>query len=96
MTTYAAINTQLIGLEDVTSRHYVGGHVHGLWDGANGVTLQLEAEGVNTLLSVSANGDFHFHDSLVSGTSYAVTVMISPTQHTCIVDAGGNGAVADC
>src|SRR5690349_23670900 len=51
---------QLIGLEDVASRHYVGGRVHGLWDGTGGVTLQLEAEGVNKLLSVSASGDFHF------------------------------------
>src|SRR5215468_10927963 len=65
---------QLIGLEGVTSRHYVGGRVHGLWDGADGVTLQLEVEGVNTMLTISSNGDFHFHDSLVSGTSYAVTV----------------------
>jgi hypothetical protein len=86
---------QLIGLEDVASRHYVGGRVHGLWDGTAGVTLRLEAEGVNTLLSVSANGNFHFHDSLVSGTPYAVTVTTGPTQHTCIVDGGDKGVVAD-
>lgn len=75
--------------------HRVGGDVRGLWDGADGVVLQLEADGVNTLLTASANGKFSFPKPLGSGRSYAVTVATSPASHSCVVDSGGNGTVAD-
>src|SRR5512140_1036640 len=74
---------------------HVGGDVRGLWDGANGVVLQLEADGANTLLTASANGMFSFPKPLGSGTSYTVTVATSPAGHSCVVDSGGNGTVAD-
>jgi len=75
--------------------HRVGGSVRGLWDGADGVVLQLEADGANTLLTASANGTFSFPRSLGSGTSYTVTVATSPASHSCVVDDGGDGTVAD-
>jgi len=74
---------------------HVGGDVRGLWDGADGVVLQLEADGANTLLTASANGAFSFPRPLGSGTSYTVTVATSPAGHTCVVDGGGGGTVAD-
>lgn len=75
--------------------HRVGGNVHGLWDGTDGVVLQLGIDGVNTLLTVSKNGDFSFAQQLDSGSSYAVTVATDPANHSCMIDAGGSGTVAD-
>lgn len=101
MTVFAALAgcSQVIGLRDVTigdaEEVRVGGQVRGLWDGADGVALRLEADGVETLLSVSANGTFQFEELLAAGTSYTVTVATNPVRHTCIIDAGGNGVVAD-
>jgi FG-GAP repeat len=77
------------------SEYLIGGQVRGLWTGAGGVTLWLEADGVNTLLVASTNGDFSFSRRLVSGTSYAVRVVSSPPYHSCTIDAGGNGIVED-
>jgi hypothetical protein len=80
------------------SFHYpgrVGGRVHGLWDGANGVALRLRADGVDTLLNVATSGSFRFDESLAPGTFYTVTVATNPVQHTCVVDGGDNGVVAD-
>jgi hypothetical protein len=74
---------------------HVGGNVRGLWDGADGVVLELEADGAHTLLTASANGMFSFPKPLGSGTLYTVTVATSPASHSCVVDAGGNGTVAD-
>jgi hypothetical protein len=90
----AACN-QLLGIPDVTQGRHVGGRVHGLWDGADGVALRLMADGVDTLLTASANGEFRFPPQFAPGASYTVTVVTNPVQHTCIVDAGGNGVVAD-
>jgi hypothetical protein len=75
--------------------HRVGGAVRGLWDGADGLVLQLEADGASTLLTASANGAFSFPQRLASGTSYTVTVATDPASHSCVVDAGGDGTVAD-
>jgi len=77
------------------SDYLVGGQVRGMWTGADGVALRLEADGVNTLLTVPTNGNFNFSRRLASGTSYAVTVVSSPPYHSCMIDAGGNGIVAD-
>lgn len=73
----------------------VGGQVRGLWNGADGVALRLQANGVDTRLTVSANGPFRFADSLPEGSSYSVTVATSPARHECIVDAGGNGTITE-
>jgi hypothetical protein len=68
--------------------------VHGLWDGADGVALRLQADGVDTLLTVASNGGFRFEPQFTPGASYTVTVATHPVQHTCIVDGGGNGMIA--
>jgi hypothetical protein len=85
---------QLLGIPDVTQGRVVSGSVHGLWDGADGVALRLMANGVDAQLTAS-NGAFHFPPQLAPGTSYTVTVVNNPVQHTCIVDRGGNGVVPD-
>ena len=77
------------------SSHTVGGHVRGVWDGADGVGLQLQAQGVTSLLTVPSNGDFHFPTPLAPGASYVVTVLASPYLHTCAVEVGGNGVMSD-
>jgi FG-GAP repeat protein len=77
------------------STHTVGGRVHGIWDGADGVGLQLEAQGVKTLLTVPSNGDFEFPTPLAPGASYVVTVLASPYLHDCAIQSGGNGVVGD-
>jgi hypothetical protein len=86
---------QILGVNDVTVEHRIGGQMRGLWDGADGVALRLQASGTDALLTVTANGAFHFAEQLDPGTSYTVTVATNPVEHTCVVDGGGNGMVAD-
>jgi hypothetical protein len=86
---------QILGVNDVTVQRRIGGQVRGLWDGADGVALRLQAHDTDTFLTVAADGAFHFAERLPPGTEYTVTVATSPVQHTCVVDGGGNGIVAD-
>lgn len=71
----------------------VGGTVHGMWTGADGVALRLTADGVDTLYTVTANGPFMFPSRLDEDASYAVTVVSSPGRHTCAIQAGAAGVV---
>lgn len=73
----------------------VGGHVRGLWNGVDGVALRLQATGVDTQLTVPANGSFQFPDELLEQSSYSVTVVGSPARHNCVVGPGGTGTVGD-
>jgi hypothetical protein len=91
----AAGCSQVLGVHDVTVEHRVGGQVRGLWDGVDGVALRLQADGIDTLLAVSANGMFSFTKLLDPGASYTVTVATNPGGHTCVVDGGGTGVVTD-
>ena len=75
--------------------HGVGGNVHGLWNGSDGIGLQLEAGGIRTPLVVSTDGVFSFGSKVGSGTSYTVTILKSPAGHSCLLDAGSTGAVTD-
>jgi FG-GAP repeat len=81
--------------DDVSDDQRLAGRVHGLWDGAEGVGLRLEADGIDTRLTVSTNGAFEFSQPLAQGASYTVTVETSPSQHSCVVAAGGSGRVSD-
>ena len=69
--------------------------MRGLWDGADGVVLRLQSDGVDARRTVSANGAFHFDAALAAGSLYTVTVARSPEQHDCIIEHGGSGLVAD-
>src|SRR5215470_2352416 len=91
----AAVLTLAACSSNSSSTHTVGGRVHGIWDGADGVGLQLEAQGVKTLLTVPSNGDFKFPTPLAPGASYIVTVLASPYLHDCAIQSGGNGIVGD-
>jgi FG-GAP repeat len=73
----------------------VRGQVRGLWTGAEPVVLRLEAGHVDTQLSVAANGAFEFTESVSEGESYRVAIVTSPARHACVVDAAGNGTVAN-
>src|SRR5688572_13284271 len=73
----------------------IGGELRGLWDGAEGVALRLEADGVNTILTIATNGVFGFSKQLVSGASCTVTVASDPTDHTCVVNSHGNGMIRE-
>src|SRR5512140_880348 len=75
--------------------HRVGGNLRGLWNGADGVGLRLQADGIDTLAVVAANGAFSFPPPLGKGVSYTVTVAANPARHSCVVDAGGSGTIAD-
>src|SRR5262245_5825939 len=80
--------------EDVRYTHQLSGRVHGLWDGADGVVLRLLADGIDTLLTVPANGPFEFAQPLTEGASYTVMVATAPANHHCAVASGGNGTVS--
>ena len=86
---------QILGLQAPTVELQIGGQVRGLWDGADGVALRLQARDTDAFLTVAANGVFQFAERLTPGTSYTVTVAANPVQHTCVVDGGGNGMVTD-
>ena len=64
-----------------------------MWVGADGVALRLMADGVDTLYSVPANGEFSFPATLVEGASYVVAIASNPARHTCAVASGANGVV---
>ena len=66
-----------------------------MWKGADGVALRLQADGVDNLLVVPANGAFEFPHQLGTGTSYTVMVAGHPAMHTCAIEAAGNGIVAE-
>ena len=83
------------GLAGCAPEYRIGGHVRGLWDGADGVALRLQARDTDALLTVTANGAFHFAELFDPDTSYTVTVATNPVEHTCVVDGGGNGMIAD-
>jgi len=78
---------------DVKSVVSIGGAVHGMWSGVDGVALRLTADGVDTLYTVTANGSFTFPTTLVEGSSYVVAIAANPTKHTCSIAAGANGLV---
>lgn len=78
---------------DVRDSGAVGGNVHGLWTGADGVVLRLTTEGIDTLYTVTANGPFSFPTILAEGVSYVVGIEASPTKHTCVIASGANGIV---
>lgn len=78
---------------DVKAMVPIGGNVHGMWTGADGVALRLTADGVDTLYTVTANGPFMFPATLDEGMSYAVTVVSSPARHTCTIRADAAGIV---
>jgi hypothetical protein len=73
----------------------IHGTVRGLWDGTGGVALRLQADGIDALLVISENGVFTFAEAPATGTSYTVTVATNPAQHSCVVEDGANGIVAD-
>jgi trimeric autotransporter adhesin len=71
----------------------IGGTVHGLWTGADGVALRLTATGVDTLYTVPVNGDFVFPTTLAEGASYVASIASNPARHSCTIVAGANGVV---
>lgn len=73
----------------------VGGKVRGMWDGADGVTMRLVTDDVDTLLTVTANGAFQFPQALPVGTSYVVGIASDPIDHVCELAGGGNGVIGD-
>jgi hypothetical protein len=73
----------------------IGGQVRGLWNGADGVTLRLQAEGIDAALVVPTNGLFKFPEQIAEGTLYTIVVAASAAHHTCVVDTGGNGTFPD-
>lgn len=73
----------------------VGGTVHGMWDGADGVVLTLTIGGATTTQTITANGAFAFSTEVADGASYVVAISAQPTAHTCEILAGANGVVAD-
>ncbi|HEY0994313.1 MAG TPA: integrin [Kofleriaceae bacterium] len=85
----------VLGASACASGHHIGGEVQGMWKGADGVALRLQADGVDNLLVVPANGPFEFPHQLGTGTSYTVMVAGHPAMHTCAIEAAGNGIVAD-
>jgi trimeric autotransporter adhesin len=69
----------------------VGGNLHGMWTGTDGVTLRLTADGVDLTYLVKENGSFTFPITLTEGASYIVVIIANPHMHTCEVIAGATG-----
>jgi hypothetical protein len=77
--------SQILGLQDVTVERRVGGQLRGLWDGADGVALQLHADGADTLLTVSLFG----YSVALSGDTLAVG---APCEDSAATGVNGNQA----
>jgi hypothetical protein len=94
---WVAIFTVLSGCDvrGVALGYVVTGRVHGLWDGADGVAVRLQADGVDRRFTVSSNGPLRLDEPIAVGASYTVTVANEPARHTCTVASGGNGTIAD-
>lgn len=92
---------QIFGIPNATQgepeqpEYFVSGVVRGLWDGTDGIELRLQADGVDALVTVPANGAFQFDAPLRSGASYTVSVGVDQDQDGCTAESGGNGQIAD-
>src|SRR5215510_14034000 len=87
---------------EVTPEHHVGGQVRGLWGGAGAKGLALQLQTVKGSLACTAsengiieNGSFECEDMLPVGTLYVVKIEDNPSLHTCVIDAGRSGMIAD-
>lgn len=78
---------------DVKDDVSVGGIVHGLWAGADGLTLRLTADGVDLTQTIAVNGSFTFPTRVSEGASYIVIVVASPSFHTCAIASAATGIV---
>src|SRR5258705_165992 len=87
--TVASANVTNISISCATRSFTVGGTLSGL----TGSGLVLQNKGGNNL-TINANGPFTFTTPILSGATYAVTVLTQPTgqSQTCSV-ASGSGAV---
>lgn len=92
---FVGILMSVLGACEFPRLQTVGGTVRGLWDGTDGVELRLQAGAVDKLVTAPKDGLFQFLPALEVGTPYTVTVEKNPVDHTCIVEAGGNGVVSD-
>ena len=84
-----ANNVTSVAVDCTTNAYSVGGTISGL---AGTVVLQNNA---GDDLTVTSNGSFAFATPLLSGTSYAVTVLAQPgtPSQTCTITSGGTGTV---
>jgi hypothetical protein len=82
--TIGASNVSSVAINCQTGAFAVGGQVSGL----NGSVVLQDNAGDN--LTVTSNGSFAFPTPLLSGASYAVTVLTQPSSpsQTCTVSAG--------
>ena len=82
--TVASANVASINVSCTTNSFTIGGAVSGLL----GAGLVLQNNGGNNL-AISANGAFIFSTPILSGTTYAVTVLTQPSgpAQSCIVTA---------
>lgn len=85
----AKANITSVSVSCTTDTFSVGGSVSGL--GA-GQSVVLQINGANNL-TVSTNGGFTFPAQIASGSTYAVMVVASPANMTCVV-TNGSGSVA--
>src|SRR5256885_16505641 len=61
--------------------HRVGGEVRGLWRGADGVALRLEADGASSL-GTAGNGAFQFDRQGAPGQSFRIPAAPSPARQS--------------
>lgn len=81
---------------DVDVAYQVTSHVQGIWVGADGLVLRLQANGMeDSLLTIPRDGDLEFLPFLRPGVSYTTMIVNNPLQHTCIIDSGRSGIVTD-
>ena len=86
--TVAGANVTNVSVSCTANRYTIGGTVSGL----TGTGLVLRNNGGDDL-AVGSNGSFTFATSLISGSTYSVTVATQPSGQTCTV-SNGSGTVA--
>jgi uncharacterized repeat protein (TIGR03803 family) len=79
---------------DPSNTYTIGGNLTGL---ANGQSISLVNNGdTNNALTLTTNGTFTFPTPVVTGTSYAVTIVTQPANEICsIINATGTNVTAN-
>jgi hypothetical protein len=85
----ATANVTNLAVTCVSALYTIGGTVNGLFG-----TVVLQNNGADSL-TITANGPFTFANKLVSGATYAVTVLSQPVGATCTVANGAGTATTN-
>jgi hypothetical protein len=87
----------LLGIEGATVEHRLGGHVRGLWEGADPVEVKLTVDGDEDAdeTIIPNNGFYEFARQFPRGTEYEITLVTPSSGHRCHIEKSGKRILVD-